>query len=285
VTRELANEFVSRSPHPRLRPFVEMYTGYRIAGVTPGTHAGLPSRSLTMIVAFDDPLVVEHGSGTQRSRRRFWAMLGGLHTSPALVHHPGHQSGVQLRITPQGAAALFGTPAAELAHEVIPLDAVFPEATVELVDRLSAESTWSARWAVLDDILLRVMTAGDGMAPEVDAAWAIMAQTNGLVGIEELASRVGWSRRNLTVRFKQQFGLSPKAMARVMRFEHAEKLLRLPTRPSLASVAHACGYADQAHMTREWVEFAGSPPTTWMTDETIPFVQDEDEPPPSEWSS
>jgi len=281
VPRALVNEFVSRWPHARLRPFVEMYTGYRIAGVTPGSHAGLPSRSLTMIVAFDDPLDVEHGSTARRTRGQFWTMLGGLHTSPAVVHHPGRQSGVQLGITPQGAEALFGTPAAELAHEVIPLDAVLPEATVELVERLSAASTWGARWVVLDDILLRVMTVGDGMAPEVDAAWAIMAQTNGLVGIEALAAHVGWSRRNLTVRFKQQFGLSPKAMARVMRFEHAEKLLRLPTRPSLASVAHACGYADQAHMTREWVEFAGSPPTTWMTDETIPFVQDEDDSPPS----
>lgn len=275
---DVVNEFVSRAPHPNLRAFVEMYTGYRIAGVAPGTHAGLPSRSLTLIIAFDDPLDVEHGRGPQFSRGRFWAMLGGLHTRPARVHHSGSQFGVQLSVAPRGARVLFGVPASDLAHEVIPLDAVLPDVTGELVDRLSAAVTWNARWAVLDDVLLRVMTVGKHTPPEIEAAWAIMADTNGLIGIEELASRVGWSRRNLSVRFKESFGLSPKAMARVMRFEHAEKLLRLPTRPSLASVAHACGYADQAHMTREWVEFAGSPPTIWMTDETIPFVQDNEDP-------
>ena len=42
------------------------------------------------------------------------------------------------------------------------------------------------------------------------------------------------------------------------------------------SVAHVCGYADQAHMTRDWNEFAGSSPTDWMTDEILPFVQDLD---------
>ena len=51
---ELANDYATRLPNPRLRPFVANYTGYRMAGFEPGTHAGLPSGTLTMIVAFDE---------------------------------------------------------------------------------------------------------------------------------------------------------------------------------------------------------------------------------------
>ena len=94
--------------------------------------------------------------------------------------------------------------------------------------------------------------------------------------VADLANEVGWSRRHFAQKFRLSYGLSPKVMARVLRFERAQQLLRLPTRPSLSSVAHVCGYADQAHMARDWNEFAGSSPTDWMTDEMLPFVQDLD---------
>lgn len=79
--------------------------------------------------------------------------------------------------------------------------------------------------------------------------------------------------RYLSQEFGREFGLTPKVMARVMRFERAQQLLRLPTRPSIAAVAAHCGYADQAHLTRDWHEFAGSSPTEWLRDETIPDVE------------
>ena len=48
----LVNDFATGVPHPRLRPYVSTYTGYRIEGAAPGVYMGLPSKSLTFIVAF-----------------------------------------------------------------------------------------------------------------------------------------------------------------------------------------------------------------------------------------
>jgi AraC-like DNA-binding protein len=60
----------------------------------------------------------------------------------------------------------------------------------------------------------------------------------------------------------------------VVRFERACTMLeRPPPRPGLAEVAAACGYFDQAHMSREWRQLAGCSPTTWMAEE-LPSVQD-----------
>lgn len=276
------SEFVSRLPHPRLRPFITEYTGYRIGGVEPGTHAGLPSRSLTLIVAFDDPLDVEHPSGGAAGRDTYWAMLGGLHSTPATVRHPGRQHGVQLRLTPQGVPALFGVRAAAFASDVVHLEDVVGPAARELVDRLSSTPTWPARWAVLDDVFLRMVTKETRRPDQLDHAWSLLIGSNGSIGIQDLAREVGWSRRHLAGTFKRRFGLSPKTLARVVRFEQAQRLLRLPTRPSLASVAAVCGYADQAHMTREWKRIAGTSPTSWLTDEPIPILQDDEGVRPSE---
>ena len=270
---EPSNVYEVGVPHPRLRPYISEYTGYRIDGIRPGVHAGLPSRTLTFIVAFDDPLDVALGDG---DRDTYWAMLGGLHRRPATVRHDGRQHGVQLGITPDGCSALFGVPAAAIASTVVHLDQVGVAFADELVHRLSAARTWRARWAALDDVLLRGMCDGRRSPPEIEHAWSILLSSHGQSTVAQLAAEVGWSRRHLAGRFRAAFGLSPKTMARVLRFERAQQMLRLPTRPSLSGVAYACGYADQAHLTRDFREFAGAPPTEWMTDPTIPILQDGD---------
>lgn len=271
-------EHVTRQPHPRLRPFIESYTGYRAVGLEPGVHAGLPSRSLTLIIAFDDPVDTTNGHGGDRTTH--WGMIAGLHSAPAAVTHSGRQHGIQLGLTPRGASAVLGAPSAALARRIEHLDDVAPAYATELVDRVSAASNWRTRWAIIDEIFLRVLQFDREMPQELERAWSLLTSSHGLAPVSSLAEQAGWSRRHFTKRFKDHYGLTPKTMARVIRFERAQRMIRLPTRPALSAVAAACGYADQAHMTREWVEFAGSAPTTWLDDEWAapvddPFVQDQ----------
>jgi AraC-like DNA-binding protein len=59
----------------------------------------------------------------------------------------------------------------------------------------------------------------------------------------------------------------------VLRFEQAvDRLKRRPV-TRLADLAADLGYADQAHLTREWQALAGCSPRQWMAEE-LPFVQD-----------
>lgn len=268
---------MERAPHPRLRGFVDSYTGYRVDGMAPGMHAGLPSGSLTFIVSFDDPLDVAMRSD-DADRQEIWAMVAGLHRVPARVRHEGRQHGVQLRITPLGADALFGVPAGALGSTLVGLDDVAPTFANELVDRLSSTDQWRTRFAILDEILLRALHETTGVSVEMQRAWDLLRRAHGDHSVDALASDVGLSRRHFSQKFKSTFGLTPKVMARILRFERAQKMIRLPTQPSLASVAAVCGYADQAHMTREWSEFAGAPPTAWIQDELLPTFQDPEAP-------
>jgi AraC-like DNA-binding protein len=74
-----------------------------------------------------------------------------------------------------------------------------------------------------------------------------------------LAGEVGWSRKHLINRFRDQVGLSPKVMARVLRFHRAVDLLAHGV-PSYVDVAVTCGFYDQAHMNREFRALAGCTP-------------------------
>ena len=101
--------------------------------------------------------------------------------------------------------------------------------------------------------------------------------------IGALAAEVGWSRQHLGRRFTDEFGLSPKSAARVMRFDRARHALAArPTTTSIAEVAAACGYYDQAHLNREFAELARCTPTELLagdlpSDEHLPSVQDRSE--------
>jgi AraC-like DNA-binding protein len=72
-----------------------------------------------------------------------------------------------------------------------------------------------------------------------------------------------------------QVGLAPKPAARVLRFQRAAELL-LPPGPdggsraraarSVADVAATCGYADHAHLVREFRTLAGCTPTEYLAE-------------------
>ena len=279
------DEHCRRPPAEPLRRYVAYYTGYRQRGVPPARHRGLPSPFLTLIFTLNEPLVLLAHPDPRQPPGEFAALLGGLHSAPALVVHDGAQSGVQVALRPFGARALLGLPAGELAELDVPAEAVLGGACAEFRDRALAAASWPERFAILDEILLRVGSGrgagpgtgrAPGVAPEVSFAWRRLLRAGGAVRVSDLAVETGWSSRHLTGRFRTEIGLTPKAAARVIRFSRARHLLiRQATAPAeagdigyrLADLAVACGYFDQAHLAREFRSLAGCPPSQWLTEE------------------
>ncbi len=262
--------FVPHRPHPALRGLVAGAVGYAQDGLAPGTHRGLPSPSLTLVVTLDEPLDVAAHPDPAQAPGRYDALLGGLHTTPALIRHPGRQAGLQLSLTPLGARRLLGLPAGELA--ALDLDPADVLGGTELVERVRAAATWGERFAAAEDVLRRAARDGDP-APEVAEAWRLTLAGGGRLRVADIARRVGWSERHLTARFRAETGLGPKQAARVVRFDRARRVLTASPRPDLAGLAAATGYADQAHLTRDWRAFTGLPPLRWRAAE-FGFVQD-----------
>jgi AraC-like DNA-binding protein len=270
------DEYAMRRPRTGLLPYVAWFTGYRQAGVEPARHRGLPSPWLTMIVTLDEPLVIARHPDPRQPASSHDFLLGGLHTSPALITHDGWQSGIQLALTPLGTRALLGLPAGELANTDLDGADVLGRLAAELRERVLGAAGWESRFDVIEEFLAgRVRAAGDpGGAvprPEVSYAWQRLRQTRGAVSVAELAAETGWSARHLGEQFRAETGLSPKAGARVVRFDRARRvLLRRQAegrRVVLAEFAVECGYYDQAHLARDFRDLAGCPPSVLLTEE------------------
>jgi AraC-like DNA-binding protein len=269
-------EQVEGRPAPALAPYIERYLGYRMAGFEPGIHVGMPGSSLTFIVSFDAPIDLVGMPDPAQSPAAIFGAIGGLAAGPAQIRHDGNQHGVALDVTALGARALFRMPASALAWAVVEPADVLGSDGAELVERLNLAAGWEERFSVIDEVLLRVLTEPAPAPAEVRRAWQRLRASEGSISVAELADEIGWSRRHLSQQFRAEFGITPKVTARIMRFERATQLLKRPGGCALVDVAAACGYSDQAHLTREWRSLAGTTPAAWLAAEQLPFVQDDE---------
>ena len=271
---EPQSEWLTRRPAPALAPFLDRYVGYRLEGFAPGLHRGLPSRHLTFIVSIGPPIDVVAQTDPAQAPSRYRSVISGLQAAPALIAHDGSSEGVALELTPIGCRALFGMPGSELWNTSLELDDLAGPVGAELWERLQLAPTWADRFAACDHVLDRLLT-GDSVEPALARSWQLLAASAGTRPVSEIAATIGWTRQHFARRFAGEFGLSPKLAARVVRFDRARRVLQVPFL-SIAQVALACGYYDQAHLTRDFTELAGVPPHLFgdrLLD--LPSVQDD----------
>jgi AraC-like DNA-binding protein len=272
---ESISDFATATPSPGLRPYVDGYMGYKLAGFPPGLHRGLPGRRITFIVSIGPQIDVVQQTNPVQAPDSYRCVFGGLQATTAVISHTGYQEGVSIELSPLGCRRLLGLPAAALWDTSAEFADVVGPVGDELWERLQGTTTWRERFTICDQILERVACEAI-MAPELRRVWSTIVTSGGNVGIRELAYDIGWSRQHLTRRFTSEFGLGPKLAGRVVRFDRARHMLqRTPSYVSIAQVAAACGYYDQAHLDRDFAEMAGCSPTTWLQEE-LPSVQDDD---------
>lgn len=256
---------MARNAFAALRPLVRSVVAYDYTGLAPGAHAGLPSTSLTLIVAIADPLVVSMGD----ERRPYRVLLGGLHLRPARVEFGEALAGVQVALRPDAARQLFDCSAAEIAHGCVEVGSVLTRFAERLAERANLADRDQRARTVCAELLARLAEPRP-LAPQLRQAWTLLTglrpPTAGAV-----ADHVGWSRRHLEQRFAREFGITPGQAASLGRFERSVALAKRGDR--LADVAAATGYADQAHLARDWRRLAGSPPSRWIRDDGLAFVQ------------
>jgi AraC-like DNA-binding protein len=264
-----------RAAVPALRPYVGDLSGYAYVGEPPPLHRGLPSQYLTVVISLDEPLGV---AWPGEPVDKFDTLVGGLHSTAVRIGNSLNTSGVQLALTPAGSRALLGVPPGELGSRVVGLDDVLGRQARDVADQLCSRADWNERFDVVERLLVRAAARRSGRIsgearPELRWAWRRLRETGGAIGVQELANEIGWSRRHLTERFRLEYGLPPKVAARVLRFERAVARLKRAPRTRLADLAADLGYADQAHLTREWHSIAGCSPRQWLAEE-FPSVQD-----------
>ncbi len=100
---------------------------------------------------------------------------------------------------------------------------------------------------------------------------ALGAALLGGAGVGEAARHAGMSPRGLQRHFACHYGIPPRAYLRLLRLREALIGMQASAAP-LADTAAAQGYADQAHMARDFRRIAGVPPREARARARGPFL-------------
>ncbi len=212
------------------------------------------------------------------------AWIAGLSDRYAVVGFDARRYvSIDLELTPLGAWAVIGAPLSELENQTVRLEDAFGAPARRLQYELHDAPDWDTRFDVVERFLLERAQTGPRPTPAVAYALSRLWDTDGRERVEKLAAQLGCSRRYLHARFREQVGLAPKTVARLIRFGAVRRRIeRAPAR--WADIAYECGYADQSHLNRDFRELAGTTPTDFVTrllpgyggviGDGVPFVQD-----------
>jgi AraC-like DNA-binding protein len=199
------------------------------------------------------------------TRHQASALLVGQITT-AIHLAPGWRIAlVAVRFRPAALGSfLGGIAAAELTDRDVAIRDVVGRRLREveelLWERQPGADRVSALQAALAADLAKAMPVDRGVAACVDV---IMA-SHGRTDVEQLARLAGVSRRQLERRFLAAVGVGPKRLARIARFQHLLARIRVASAGQWSGLAIACGYYDQAHLIRDFREFAQCTPSEYL---------------------
>lgn len=241
-------------PAPALANYVkEIWAVERDFSALPDGFEITPDSYVELVFSFGEGCAIEVGGVSRPMPRGF---LLGLLDAPVRFRAAGLVRTVAARFYAWGFYPLFRRDMSGLVNQVQALDAEWGQVADQLTPLVHAGQL-EAAMARLGAYLLG--QAG-GQARDRATATRKLFEPQGGTSVEDMAVQANLSRRQLERQFNQTVGVSPKNLARKVRFERVRDHLWRHPDASLAALAAEHGYADQAHLTREFKQFAGRTP-------------------------
>jgi len=180
----------------------------------------------------------------------------GLMTSPLARNVEAGEGFFGVRFRPGMASAIINE-ASLLNDRIEPLESFWGCRARSIFERLAASSAPKEMVGLFEEVL-RPTAA-------LDCSLQVMSRlSNTAVPLSRLASEAGLSERHFRRTCVAHAGVPPKYLRRILRFRRAANRLRTIQRrsvqPNWAHFAAAFGYYDQAHLIREFQEFADCTP-------------------------
>jgi AraC-like DNA-binding protein len=250
-------EMAHSAPDPRLAPYVIRYCDYDERTGSFVRRRELPGARVVAIMNLGEPIRVRAPEGAWATHSD--GFFAGLHDTYAITETRGAQRGVQIDLTPVGAYVLLRLPMHHLTGRVVGLDDLLDRPGRTLHEQLADATGCERRFDLLDAFFLDRLDEAFSPVPSITRALTRLHASRGNVSIRSLTDELGCSRRHLNDGFKEHVGVPPKTLARILRFNRAVELM--PTALSWTEISLTCGYYDQAHMVRDFNQFAGSSPT------------------------
>lgn len=247
-------------PPDALRPFVRYYWTMAQCDDVIEAERVVPMGCVQLFFHRGDSTMVQTECGIQPQ-----AFVSGQKTGYFHVHASHSTDVIVAVLQPYAAKLILRCPADLFIDANIPVeelsDAEFSMLAQKVRDESDVEKgidliNLFLRYRIYDSDLYMIKR----LTSVIDKVNADSAAT--VTGLSDVACL---SQRQFNRSFRENFGLSPKEYLRIIRFQRAIRQMRRNGTGNLAMIAAECGYYDQSHMNREFLQFCGLTPYRYAT--------------------
>lgn len=240
-------ELLRREPAADIARYVEFYWIVRwdLRGRPPHEQKVLSHPNVHLV--FEAPVSAVYGVQREVFARR--------------LEGAGHVLGVKFR--PGAFRPLLGSPVVELVDRAVPAAELLGPAVAETERAVLGTSDVAVMVEAAERFLRGVLPEPDPTADRVAAIVARITDTPALLRVDEVAAEEGLTVRSLQRLFAEYVGAAPKWVLRRARLHEAATRAEQGTGIDWAALAADLGYADQAHLTRDFTAAVGAPPARY----------------------
>jgi AraC-like DNA-binding protein len=187
--------------------------------------------------------------------------LVGIQRNPTTIGSTATETGtIGIELTPKGLYHLFHLSMNEITDRMVSFEEVFGTQGARLQTMIGDLEGPKAKIALLQTALTRLLQQNEKDYSLLDHALDLIAQTHGMMMIQELEAHIGYTRRSLDLLFQKHVGVSPKSLARIIRFQTVYQSWTQQTSPTFLSNHWPAYYYDQSHFIKEFKRFTGFTP-------------------------
>ena len=179
-----------------------------------------------------------------------------------LMKFKGKYKCFTIEFTPNGFTTLLGVPQSICTDRIYDAQIIVGETVNILLDQLQGTSLLTEMANFADNFLFSFLrrlklTRLDNC---ISAISNKLYLSRGSLSVKDCCNMANMSMRNFERNFKEQLGVSPKEYAKLLRYENAIRSKAKDSKKSWTTISYECGYFDQAHMLKDFYQFAGFGP-------------------------
>jgi AraC-like DNA-binding protein len=250
-------------PWPQLRPYIESFWIFESTLGLPAADASIavPNGCAKLIVPYQNSLWSRHPDDGPKETREHGLYFVGVQEAPTFLASAPRKTGfIAVEFRPHGAYRFLNLPMIETTNGLYAFEELRGRDGRTMRETLCNLDGVNQKIQSVQAHLTGLLRDAPRSFAVVDYVVGALKATGGRSPLKKLEEHTGYSRRYLERLFGEQVGVSPKALARIFRFQRFyEKWARGERYDQLTDELYDY-YYDQAHFAKEFKQFTGYPP-------------------------
>ena len=187
--------------------------------------------------------------------------LVGIQENPTTIASTATDTGtIGVELTPKGLYHLFQLSMHEITNRMVSFEELFGPQGARLQNRIGDAEDPQEKVMLLQTALTHLLQKNEKEYVLLDHTLDLIAQTHGLMRVQELEAQTGYTRRYVDMLFKEHVGVSPKSLASILRFQEVYQVWAQQKSPTFLRNNVYTYYYDQSHFIKEFKRYTGFTP-------------------------